>query len=861
MSKTVEECCEMWKKDLEGEKSLDFLGFAHFGNLKWIEEERERYLKDRLSVDPSWRYFFEGVEFGLKVGKTPPCSGGDFSLKIALLIDAYRRFGHLVADINPLETPPNWIEELELKRFGLSEEDLEKEVPAFGFFKGGTLRELIGSLRSLYCGKIGFEYMGTFSLEMEAWFQEQIEKGSAMQLSIEEKELLLEMLSRSEILESFLHTRYVGQTRFSLEGNETAIPILWEVIDRAAHFQVDEVWIGMAHRGRLNVLANILQKPYAELLSSFEDDLSLSLFESDDVKYHMGFSSEVETKSGKKVVVSMPPNPSHLESVDPVLLGVVRGRQKRKGVAKKQILPIMIHGDAALAGQGVVYETLQMCRLSGYEVGGSLHIVFNNQIGYTTLPKEGRSTRYCTDIAKTFGMPIFHVNAESPESALFAAKLAMEFREKFGSDLFIDLIGYRKYGHNEGDEPFFTQPKEYQKIRSKASIRKQYLDQLVQEGSVSKERAEKIEPEFRKKLHDALALVSKDLPLPELTLSPLEEEIVTKVSQDVLNQVRNTFCAVPASFHMHPKLQKWIEERKTKERIDWAWGEALSFGSLLLEKHSIRLSGQDVQRGTFSQRHLIWVDSESGAPYSPLSHIGEAQGTIELINSLLSEYAGMGFEYGYSCSDLETLPLWEAQYGDFDNGAQIIIDQYLASAEQKWGIKSPLTLLLPHAYEGAGPEHSSARLERFLQLAAKENFRICNLSTPAQYFHLLRGQALRKNKKPLILMTPKSLLRDPSCTSGFPELVEGRFQSVLADPMPIANPKKLLFCTGKVFYDLIAARKAGSKTRIARIEELYPFPEKEVQKQIAAAPDAAIFWVQEEPENMGAWRFLEKKIE
>ncbi|MDE3055495.1 MAG: 2-oxoglutarate dehydrogenase E1 component [Verrucomicrobiota bacterium] len=818
------------------------LDFAHFGNLRFIVEEELRYRRDPLSVDPSWRHFFDEMK---------PAEGAK-ALQALLLIDAYRRLGHLAARTNPL-LPPENIPELSCSHWGLSGGEI---VPCFGVLgkEKCSVAELVGSLRLLYAEEQGFECAGIVEPRIEEWMRSRIEGERLRKCTVEEKREILKQLNASELLETFLHKRYVGQTRFSLEGNETLIPLLQELIEKGAEQGIEEVWIGMAHRGRLNVLANILKQPLREIFTSFEDDLSLSLFESDDVKYHLGFSSEVVTKSGKKIFVSLPPNPSHLESLDPILLGSVRGRRGKK------VLPIMIHGDAALAGQGVVYEMLQFNHLPGYEVGGTVHVVLNNQIGYTTLPKEGRSTRYCTDIAKAFGMPVVHLNAEMPESAFEIVEMVLEFRKTFASDLFIDLIGYRKYGHNEGDDPSFTQPLEYRGIRSRKPIRTLYLEKLLAEKVLTQEEAAAMESEFQRALEEAIVKEKpSSLPL-EIAGEVAEEDVETKIGLEIFEKIRSTFCEVPAAFHPHPKLMPWLQKRRTEERIDWAWAEALSFGSLLVEGHRIRLAGEDVQRGTFSQRHLVWTDYETGKFYSPLSRLERESGSLELVNSPLTEYAGMGFEYGYSCTDPHTLTLWEAQYGDFVNGAQVIIDQYLVSAKQKWGTRSSLTLLLPHAYEGAGPEHSSARLERFLQLAAMDNISVALPSTPAQYFHLLRRQMLRKEKRPLVILTPKSLLRHPLCTSHITALTEGRFQPLLSDPLAIASPRRLILCSGKVFYDLIGARKVGSDTRIVRIEELYPFPIQEIEKQIAAAEGASFFWVQEEPENMGAWRWVAPQL-
>ncbi|MBI5272661.1 MAG: 2-oxoglutarate dehydrogenase E1 component [Chlamydiia bacterium] len=847
-----------------------FPDYAQLANLPLLEGLYKNYRADPASVDSSWRHFFEGVDCAKILYERPVEAGSAPSeLRIFLLIHAYRCYGHLRASINPLEEPENRVPELDLERLGFAQTELDVSFPTLGFCgkREAPLREIVEGVKEVYSSRIGFEYMNLGHPEMERWIQERIEPNLVIHRSIEEKHFLLEYLNRSEVLETFLHTRYVGQTRFSLEGNETVIPALAAMMQTGAGLGVKEFWIGMAHRGRLNVLANILNKPYSVLFGEFEDDTALSLYGNDDVKYHMGFSGEMVVPGGK-VVVNIPPNPSHLESVDPVILGQVRSLQELRGDEEgKEVVAILIHGDAALSGQGVVYESLQLMHPSGYSVGGALHLVINNQIGYTTLPKEGRSTRYCTDIAKTFGIPVFHVNAEDPESCLFVACLAMEIRHKFRCDVFVDLIGYRKYGHNEGDEPSYTQPLQYRQIRSKKTIRELYLHHLVGEGFAEKVLAETLEAEFKETLRKALSQAQgKENEKKSSLLHDLFQPQSTGVELPVLQEVIQGFCTVPSSFHLHPKLQKWLQERlgclaadQTMPSVDWATAECLAFGSLLVQQVPIRLAGEDVQRGTFSQRHVVWTDFENGSTYSSLCHLREGQGRFSAVNSPLTEYAGLGFEYGYSCGLFNGLVLWEAQYGDFDNGAQIVIDQYIASAEQKWSTGSSIVLLLPHAYEGAGPEHSSGRMERFLQLAAFDNMRIVNASTPAQYFHLLRRQILSQEKKPLILFTPKSLLRASACKSPVNLFISGHFQEVLNDPTPPASCKKVILCAGKIYYDLIEERAKNPQCPIAiiRLEQLYPLHTDLLQKMLAQYQGfSECCWVQEEPQNMGAWSFL-----
>ncbi len=835
---------------------------ASLANMALIEELYARYQQNPESVDPSWRHFFEGIDFGALLYQQGAVQGADAShLRIADLVLAYRRFGHLQAQFNPLIEEKPSASALNLEALGFFSSELDLSFPTMGFCgkPEASLRELIQSLEAIYCGPIGFEYMDLGRPDLEKWVQDQIEPQLNIHLETQEKHLLLESMNKSEVFETFLHTKYMGQTRFSLEGAETLIPILAEIIDYGANLGIEEFLIGMAHRGRLNVLTNILNKPYELILEEFEDDTSLSFSGNDDVRYHMGYASELKGALSKSITVGIAANPSHLESVDPVVLGQTRAKIVKRGDDYARVAPILVHGDASIAGQGVVYESLQLMGLPSYSVGGTIHLVVNNQIGYTTLPQEGRSTRYCTDIAKTFGCPVFHVNAEDPESCLFATKLAVAIRQKFHLDVFIDLLCYRKYGHNEGDEPSFTQPLQYQTIRSKPSIRQIYLNQLLAQGNVEQKLAETLELQFKetmkKALEEAQEKIAAKKPLPAPTKPNLFAPVSSGVQASQLQQVLRAFCQIPQGFHLHPKLQKWLQDRSACEsgKVDWATAEMLAIGSLLDEKVAIRFAGQDAQRGTFSQRHFVWVDMETGQMYAPLSL---SKTRFEVVNSPLSEYAGLGFEYGYSWEAKDALVLWEAQYGDFYNGAQIIVDQYLVNAEQKWNCISSLVMLLPHGYEGAGPEHSSARMERFLQLSANSNIQVVNASTPAQYFHLLRRQALRAEKKPLIVFTPKSLLRAPACTSHFQELCQGSFQEILDDPVPPKSCRRLIFCSGKIFYDLIANRKS-TDIAIVRIEQLYPLHEELLKKILAKYKGfQQCFWVQEEPQNMGAWNYI-----
>lgn len=846
----------------DGGNVSEFPDHAQLANLSMIEELYAAYTNDPSSVDPSWRHFFEGIDFGTylyKRGKEPEADSSN--VRIYELFQAYRKYGHLLAKFNPLQAQEESVPQLDLEKLGFFDSEMEKNFPTLGLLKEAQapLKEIVVALQKIYSASIGFEYMDLANPEIEKWIQGRIEPEFAVEPSIEEKHLLLEYLNKSEVFETFLHTKYVGQTRFSLEGAETMIPLIAEMVDCAGSFGAEEILIGMAHRGRLNVLTNVLNKPLTSILAEFEDDRTLSFYGNDDVRYHMGFSGEFQTRQKKKVIVSMAANPSHLESVDPVVIGQTYAKQLLvKDEKKEKIIPLLIHGDASIAGQGVVYESLQLMNLPSYSVGGTLHLVVNNQIGYTTLPNEGRSTRYCTDIAKTFGCPVFHVNAEDPESCLYAAKLAVEIRSQFHTDVFIDLVCYRKYGHNEGDEPSYTQPLQYEMIRSKKTIRQIYFEKLSSEGKVEQQIAETLEGQFKETMKAALLKVPEQIAGIEekqgRDLPNLLEPVETKVEEKQLQEVLSVFCKVPDGFSLHPKLQKWLSDRMNslKGNIDWSTAESLSLGSLLINGTSIRFAGQDSKRGTFSQRHIVWIDSKTAEQYCPFASF---KGRCEIVNSPLTEYAGMGFEYGYSWSALDSLTCWEAQYGDFDNGAEIIIDQYIASAEQKWDTKSGLTLLLPHGYEGAGPEHSSGRMERFLQLAANQNMQVVNPSTPAQYFHLLRRQALREVKRPLIVFTPKSLLRSPANVSQIKDLTEGRFIEVLDDPTPPKQAKRLIFCSGKIFYDLTAARQRDD-VAIVRVDQLYPLHIDLIKSFIEKYKGAQVMWVQEEPKNMGAWSFI-----
>lgn len=860
--------------------------YANLANLKFIEELYQKWLENPTSVDSSWKNFFEGMQFASALPQALPPRTESSDLRIHGLIQAYRTYGHLLANCDVLATEkPPFPDELKLDQFGISEGDLEKEFPTCGFIKEekASLKKILQALQETYCKTIGIEYMQLGSIDIEKWIQQRIEPNFPSGLDTEGKTEILKQLNAAEGFETFLHTKYIGQKRFSLEGAETFIPMLHMILEKGTEMGVTDVAIGMAHRGRLNVLANIMGKSYAYIFEEFEDYYTPDLTESTgDVKYHMGFAGTYTTKRGKKTQVILSANPSHLESVDPVVEGVVRALQELKGSKSKanEVVPILVHGDAAITGQGVVYETMTFCRLNGYATKGTVHIVINNQIGFTTLPKDCRSTHYCTDIAKAFGAPVFHVNAEDPEACVTTARLAIELRQQFGCDVFIDLMGYRKYGHNEGDEPTFTQPLEYQMIRSKKTIRQIYRDRLIETGVLSEENASKLEQEFKQKLDQILSSVKSQAStkqgkqleiqtgrhLAEL-LSPFE----TKVPQEVLRTLGLRFSSVPEGFNVHTKLLRLLKERQEMLKadpntlaLDWGMGELLAYATLCAEeKVHVRLSGEDVRRGTFSHRHAFFVDQVTSKHYFPLSHLKEGQAPCDIFNSPLSEMGVMGFEFGYSLMYPHSLVLWEAQYGDFYNGAQIIVDQYISASEMKWGHSCNLTLLLPHGFEGSGPEHSSGRIERFLQLCGDDNMTIANCTTPAQFFHLLRRQGLRKLKKPLVVFTPKAMLRHPLMRSSLNEFSEGHFAEILDDPTPPQNPQRLCFCSGKIYYELLQEReKRKGDFVLVRTEQLYPLHEEKLRAIVQKYQGIrAYLWVQEEPENMGAWNFMRPRLE
>ena len=791
--------------------------------------------------------------------------------QIFQLINQYRVRGHLIATLDPLEAKPVRMHpELDPATYGFTIWDLDRKFVTGGLAGKSRLPlgEILAILRDAYCRTVGVEYMHISEPDEKRWIRERVE-GVPSDLSTEDQLRILERLNEAEAFEAFLHRKYVGHKRFSLEGAEAMIPMLDGILEMAIAASVEEVVLGMAHRGRLNVLANVVGKSHRQIFKEFEGDIDpQTVHGSGDVKYHVGAEGTYRDREGRECAITLVSNPSHLESVDPVVEGVARARQDAAGEdGRHRILPLLIHGDGAFAGQGVVAETLNFSQIRGYRTGGSIHIIVNNQLGFTTGPGRARSSIYATDMAKAIQAPIFHVNGDDPEACVRVARLAFAFRRRFQKDVVIDMWCYRRWGHNEADDPAFTQPMMYRKISGHRSVRKRYTEALLHRGDISVERAEKALESFSRHLQEAFDSTgdATDPGKKGKYLRPIGvlPTIDTAVALPMAEKILESLAEVPRGLHLHSKLKKWLADRATalqRDSFDWALGEALAFGSLLLEGKSLRVAGEDTRRGTFSQRHAVWVDQQTGEEYFPFSNLAPEGTSFAIYDSTLSEFAALGFEYGYSVAAPEKLVVWEAQFGDFANGAQVIIDNFVSAGEDKWGQPSGLVMLLPHGYEGQGPEHSSSRLERYLQLGAQGNIQVAVPSTPAQYFHLLRRQAISGIRRPLVVLTPKSLLRLPAARSGAADFTEGRFRAVLRDrlgPAP-AEARRVLLCSGKVYYDLHAAREKMGRhdTAILRVEQLYPFPAAEVAEELAHFGDAEVLWVQEEPENMGAWRFM-----
>ncbi|MBA8667512.1 2-oxoglutarate dehydrogenase E1 component [Holosporaceae bacterium 'Namur'] len=888
-------------------------------NAPFIEELYNQYIEDPLSVDGSWQEYFKNLSdspelikkaftaapwqprkntiIGYQDKKEQPAkketatsSIQDIQKSIAAikLVEAYRTLGHLYVNCDPLSIKePEYNAELDYKTYGLTEDDLDKEI-YIGNILGAekaTLRDILSFLSSKYCSRLGIEYMYIENLEEKNWIQNKIEStGNDYSLSNEEKKKALFDLTEAEVFENYLHTKFPGAKRFSIEGGEGAIASMEFAIKYSVNFGVREVIIGMAHRGRLNTLTKVMGKPYHAMLSEFKGELA---FPADmdipgDVKYHLGTSSDVEIE-GQKVHLSLTPNPSHLEVVNSIVLGKVRAKQDRRNdIERKEVLGLLIHGDAAFAGQGSVPETLYLSQLKGYHTGGTIHIIINNQIGFTTNPSDARSSRYCSDVAKSIACPIFHVNGDDAEGIIFATKIAAEYRAKFKKDIVIDIVCYRKYGHNEGDEPFFTQPIMYKNIANHKTPDAIYAEKLGAQGLVSSEEYQTYKKNFKSFLDEEYEKSQSYHPTMADWLQgnwggfkPADknrEPEVTGVEISTLQKLGTALCSYPTNFNINPKIERQLQAKKqsieTGKGVDWATAEALAFASLINDGYNVRMTGQDVKRGTFSHRHAVLFDQENESQYTPLNNLSFDQKTsLEIHNSNLSEFAVMGFEYGYSFTEPNTLTIWEGQFGDFANGAQVIIDQYISSSEAKWLRMNGLVLLLPHGYEGQGPEHSSARIERFLQLCAKDNMQVVNCSTPASYFHVLRRQLCRNFRKPLVVMSPKSLLRHKHAVSGLTEMdKETRFKPVIDEVNQIASPsdiRKVIICSGKVYYDLSEKREELEVNDIAiiRLEQYYPFPSKELADVLKKYNNAQIFWCQEEHENMGAFYFVEPRIE
>nr|WP_218890290.1 multifunctional oxoglutarate decarboxylase/oxoglutarate dehydrogenase thiamine pyrophosphate-binding subunit/dihydrolipoyllysine-residue succinyltransferase subunit [Actinomycetospora corticicola] len=833
--------------------------------------------------------FYDDIFASLRIPYEPirwvqdlPESSIDRTARILELIDAYRNRGHLMADTDPLDHPQRKHPDLDIQSHGLTLWDLDREFPVDGFAGRSCmkLRDVLGVLRDSYCRTIGVEYMHILDPEKRAWLQERIEVPHE-KVSAAEQKYILSKLNAAEAFEAFLQTKYVGQKRFSLEGAETVIPLLDAVLDEAAAHEMDEVVIGMPHRGRLNVLANIVGKPVSQIFREFEGNLDPGQAHgSGDVKYHLGAEGKFFRMFGDgETTVSLTSNPSHLEAVDPVLEGIVRAKQDMldKGPEGFTVMPVAMHGDAAFAGQGVVAETLNLALLRGYRTGGTVHVVVNNQVGFTTAPEHTRSTHYCTDVAKMIDAPVFHVNGDDPEACVWVARLAVEFRERWNSDVVIDMVCYRRRGHNEGDDPSMTQPEMYDVIDAKRSVRKTYTESLIGRGDISLDEAEHALRDYGSQLEHVFNEV-RELEKAEIEPSPSVEweqavpnSLQTKVPLEVIQRIARAFAEPPEGFSVHPRVKPVLERRgkaastETAEGIDWAWAELLAFGSLLIDGKLVRLSGQDSRRGTFTQRHSVLIDRKTGEEYVPLRHLTADQGKFMPYDSALSEFAAVGFEYGYSVVNHDALVCWEAQFGDFVNGAQSIIDEFISSGEAKWGQTSDVVLLLPHGHEGQGPDHTSGRIERFLQLCAEGSMTVALPSSPSNYFHLLRRHATDGVRRPLVVFTPKSMLRNKAAVSPVEDFTSGSYHPVLDDPTfssgdKAANASKVLMCAGKIYYELVAAREKAGRTddiAIVRLEQLYPIAGDEISSIIARYSNAqSISWVQEEPANQGAWPFL-----
>jgi 2-oxoglutarate dehydrogenase E1 component len=849
-------------------------------NADFIDAQYRRWLADPDSVPRDWQFFFKG--FTMAGAGEADGAGARRLSRVADLIRRYRDLGHLLACMDPLSACPTEHPLLALEAVGLETADLRREFSAgrFGLPDTAPLQEILKALKETYCRSLGVEYRHLQDPDERAWLEARMEPNrNRPELDPDARGRILERLCRAAVFEQFLNKKYVGVTRFSLEGGDALIPLLDTLADHTAAAGAGQWVLGMAHRGRLNVQAHLLGRPYEEIFAEFEHCYDPeALVGSGDVKYHNGYLADVTTAGGHPLQIYLVNNPSHLEAVNPVAEGICRARQDLLEKGHERVVPVLIHGDAAFAGQGVVAETLNMSQLAGYRTGGTIHIVINNQIGYTTLPTDARSSRYATDVAKMLMVPIFHVHGEDPEAVVHVARLAAAYRRRFAKDVVVDLICYRRYGHNEGDEPYFTQPLMYQRIGRRPSLHRLYAESLTGGGGQIDVDLDRLEGEIGAELETAYdAVHNTSCPFPEHRYYPEWEPIKgafddapvqTAVAKKTLLDLAQRLNTAPEGFHLHRKLaalmQRRLEAVQNGEGIDWANAEALAFATLVRQGIGVRLSGQDSGRGTFSQRHAVVFDTESGQAHIPLAGLDPDQAPFRVYNSLLAEYAVLGFEYGYAAARPEVLTLWEAQFGDFANNAQAVIDLFISAGQAKWQRLCGLVMLLPHGWEGLGPEHSSARLERFLQLCAEDNLQVCNLTTPAQYFHLLRRQVLAPWRKPLVLMAPKSLLRHPAAVSDLKALSAGAFAPVLADLQAPQTVRRVLVCSGKLFYEL-AQRRADlnrGDTAIVRVEQVYPFPGAALEEAVKPFKKARDwFWAQEEPENMGAWTFVRPRLE
>lgn len=857
--------------------------FSYIGNMgiEMIDQMYQQYLKDKESVETSWQRFFEGFEFARTQFNGEFSDAFDKEFRVINLINGYRKRGHLFTTTNPVRTRRKYFPTLDLENYDLSEEDLETE-----FFAGkeigigkASLAGIVEHLKATYCSEIGSEYMFIRKPDKIKWLQEKIESSrNSTNFEKEEKLEIYHHLKKAVGFEKFIHKKYVGQKRFSIEGAEILIPALNKLIERGAETGVEEYTIAMAHRGRLNVLANVLQKPARNIFKEFEGEEYEDTIALGDVKYHLGFGNTVETSGGHKVKLNLTPNPSHLESNTPIIHGIARAMIEQKYEwDNNKVIPIAIHGDAAIAGQGVVYEVVQMSELNGFQTGGTIHIVINNQVGFTTSYIDGRSSTYCTDVGKVTKAPIFHVNGDDAEALVHVVRMAVDYRQTFHTDVFIDILAYRKYGHNEGDEPRFTQPTLYKAIADHPNPREIYSKRLAKHKILTEKEAEKAEEEFDDLLEEELE-ESRKLDKVRITqflkdewknfryakTEDFTEEIQTGVDRQLLTMLGNQANTLPDDLSFISKTEKLFRERRKmlkEDRLDWALGEQLAYATLLLDGHPIRISGQDSMRGTFSHRHAALVIEDSAENYIPLHHVSDDQAVFNIYNSPLNEYGVMGFEYGYAMATPKTLTIWEAQFGDFVNVAQVIIDQYISSAEEKWGVMNGVVLFLPHGFEGQGPEHSSARVERFLSMAANNNMHIVNPTTPANLFHLLRRHMKKESRVPLVVFTPKSLLRHPKCISSLKDFQKGGFLPLIDDAdVERKEVRRVVFCSGKIYFDLHAKKEELGVKDIAliRLEQLHPFPAEEVKKIIRKySSNMLTLWVQEEPENMGPWFYIQ----